>query len=103
VTLVGPHRDDFFIFKDDHELKYYGSRGQQRLGVLQLKLLQQSFIEQKLQTKPLLLLDDIFSELDEQHMDLVVSMLAQQQVIMTTTHREFIKEHHLRDVKTIEL
>lgn len=103
VTLVGPHRDDFSIYKDARELKYFGSRGQQRLGVLQLKLVQQRYIEKALQVKPLLLLDDIFSELDSQHMELVLSMLRDQQAIVTTTHKEFVKADHLKSATVIAL
>lgn len=103
VTLVGPHRDDILIYMNDHEVKYFGSRGQQRLAVLQLKLLQLQYIEQALGEKPLLLLDDIFSELDEKHMNLVLSMTTTQQTIMTTTHKEFINEKTLKNAKIIDL
>jgi len=61
VTLVGPQRDDIFIyFEDDKPLKFFGSRGQQRLGVLQLKLIELNYIKEKLETSQILLLDDIF-------------------------------------------
>lgn len=103
VTLVGPHRDDFFIYHNQQEVKYFGSRGQQRLAVLQLKLFQLQFIKQTIQKNPLLMLDDIFSELDSRHMDLVLSMIGQQQTIMTTTHKEFIDEKHLQQAKIITL
>ncbi|HXS15205.1 MAG TPA: DNA replication and repair protein RecF, partial [Candidatus Saccharimonadales bacterium] len=66
-TLVGPHRDDFYLTMEvEHEarnIKHFGSRGQQRLVVLQLKLLQIAYMKEKLQKAPLLVLDDIFSEL----------------------------------------
>jgi len=104
VTLVGPHRDEvLFYLAPDQEVRYYGSRGQQRLVVLQLKLFQLTFIEKLLGKKPLLLLDDIFSELDEGHMRHVMDMVSGQQVIMTTTHKEFIHESHLDSAHVIEL
>lgn len=91
VTLVGPHRDDFHItIQEDKDVKIYASRGQQRLIVLQLKVLQLSFMEQALGFRPMLLLDDIFSELDAQHIALVMKMITKQQTIITTTHEEFI-------------
>ena len=96
VTLVGPHRDDFSVTLKDEKtgvvqnVRYFGSRGQQRLVVLQLKLLQLEFIEKILGERPLLLLDDIFSELDESHIQLVMEMVTKQQTIITTTHEEFI-------------
>ena len=60
VTLVGPHRDDFYVeLEKGRDVRHFGSRGQQRLVVLQLKLLQLSFIEKQIGQRPLLLLDEI--------------------------------------------
>lgn len=95
VTLVGPHRDDFFVTipvgADARDVRSFGSRGQQRLVVLQLKLLQIRFMEQALGERPLLLLDDIFSELDSSHIAHVLSLVGKQQTIITTTHEEFLE------------
>ncbi|HEV2340007.1 MAG TPA: DNA replication and repair protein RecF [Patescibacteria group bacterium] len=91
ITLVGPQRDDFILkLSDDKSLKDFGSRGQQRLVVLQMKLLQIQYMTERLQKRPLLLLDDIFSELDKEHIAAVLSHVTQGQVIITTTHEEFI-------------
>jgi len=108
VTLVGPHRDDFFIdIKDElgvqKNVKHYGSRGQQRLVVLQLKLLQLAYIEKLLGESPLLLLDDIFSELDTKHIRDVLHVITKQQTIITTTHKEFLAENLPKDTILIEL
>ncbi len=112
VTLVGPHRDDFSIHlypstgsgqANTHDVKLYGSRGQQRLVVLQLKLLQLTFMEEAVGRRPLLLLDDIFSELDDAHIHLVSEMLGMQQTIFTTTHKEFVPEKLLEAMKIISL
>lgn len=109
VTLVGPHRDDFSVamfnnkVQTTHDVKLFGSRGQQRLAILQLKLLELSFMEQKLGEKPVLLLDDIFSELDTEHIDLVSRMIAGQQTIITTTHKEFIDKKFLKKANVVEL
>ncbi|HLB60690.1 MAG TPA: hypothetical protein VJL83_03735, partial [Patescibacteria group bacterium] len=73
-------------------LDSFGSRGEQRLGVLWLKRAELLFIEEKLSTKPLLLLDDIFSELDEEHRTLVVDLTKHQQTIVTTTDARHIKK-----------
>ena len=65
-TLVGPHKDDFRVLTgDERDLGVYGSRGEQRMAVLALKLGEIYFGEEKVNDKPLLLLDDIFSELDD--------------------------------------
>lgn len=112
VTLVGPHRDDFMINlidkKEENDIKFYGSRGQQRLAILQLKILELRYIEQKTKERPTLLLDDIFSELDEGHINLVLEQAPLRQgyggqVIITTTHEEFIPKKLLKQVNVIEL
>jgi DNA replication and repair protein RecF len=109
VTLVGPHRDDFSVSmfnntrKTTHDIKFYGSRGQQRLTILQLKMLELLFIEKKLGQRPVLLLDDIFSELDEGHIELILEMIGLQQTIITTTHKEFISVNALKKMQVIKL
>ncbi len=108
VTLVGPHRDDFKILFDYGvgelvELKSFGSRGQQRLGVLQLKLLELTYVHDHIDTKPILLLDDVFSELDEGHINLILGIIDNQQTIITTTHEEFIPAKIQRTMEIIEL
>ena len=111
VTLVGPHRDDFSISMfsaaagseqaSTHDVKFYGSRGQQRLVILQLKILELLFIEKKLGQRPVLLLDDIFSELDEGHIELILEMIGLQQTIITTTHKEFLPSKALNKMQVI--
>lgn len=113
VTLVGPHRDDlsFSMFNPStgsgqattHDIKSFGSRGQQRLTVLQLKIIELSFIEKIIGQPPILILDDIFSELDSGHIKMVLDMLSGQQSIVTTTHKEFINQKILKSADVIEL
>ncbi len=91
TTLVGPHRDDFIFNLKDRELARYGSRGEQRMGVLWLKLAELAFIEEKSGEKPTLLLDDIFSELDHEHRKIVMEISKNQQTIITTTDPHFVK------------
>ncbi|MBI3342976.1 DNA replication and repair protein RecF [Candidatus Gottesmanbacteria bacterium] len=112
ATLVGPHRDDFTIEKviSDKQkvirkagdssflspiashlsLSAYGSRGEQRLAVLWLKLAELAYIEREAQERPILLLDDIFSELDESHRELVVGLIGKQQTILTSADRDIM-------------
>lgn len=85
TTLVGPHRDDFCIFHKNHNLAEFGSRGEQRSVMLALKLCEINYIEQENEERPVLLLDDIFSELDEDHRSSVFNILEQQQTIITST------------------
>ncbi len=105
TTLVGPHRDDFEVYQESKEEKQrdlatFGSRGEQRLAVLTLKLVQLQYIKQKSDEKPVLLLDDIFSELDIRNDELVMQLISGQQTIITTTEAGFIKKS---DVDVIEL
>lgn len=97
VTLVGPHRDDFRVTitvqNSSQDVRFFGSRGQQRLVVLQLKLLQILYMEQVMKQRPLLLLDDIFSELDAGHIEHILKEIPKQQTIITTTHEEFLGKH----------
>ena len=97
TTLVGPHRDDFIfqVFEDGEknkrDLARFGSRGEQRMGVLWLKLAELSYIEKVTNEKPTLLLDDIFSELDHEHRDIVFEKSKDQQTIITTADPHYLE------------
>lgn len=103
VTLVGPQRDDFSFEIDGRDLEIYGSRGEQRLVVLWLKLGELEFIAQKSLTRPLLLLDDIFSELDHSHRHGVLKVIPKQQTIITTTDLHLVEKDYQKKAKMIEL
>lgn len=89
TTLVGPHRDDFVFKGEGRELASYGSRGEARMGVLWLKLAELTFIKEKTEEEPVMLLDDIFSELDEGHRKIVVEVIKNRQSIITTADPHF--------------
>lgn len=74
ITTIGPHRDDWDARLDSDSLRYLGSRGQQRLGVLIYKVAQTQFFDKNL-TEVILLLDDVFSELDMQRREFVADFL----------------------------
>ena len=109
MTLVGPQRDDIIIrskhprSNEYEDVKYFCSRGQQRLVTLELKKSQISYLQKQLETQPVLVLDDIFSELDSKHIDLILSMIHEYQAIITTTHKEFIKTPIDKAMAVIEL
>ncbi len=92
TTLVGPHRDDFQVEKlqgaEFRDVSKFGSRGEQRLAILWLKLAEVAFIQEKTGERPLLLLDDIFSELDEEHRKLVMEVVKQQQTVLTSAEED---------------
>jgi DNA replication and repair protein RecF len=83
-TLVGPHRDDFFIKYNGFDVGRFGSRGQKRATMLAMKLCEIDFINKHLDRRPVLLLDDIFSELDEEHKEAVLNIVDMQQTIVTS-------------------
>lgn len=83
-TLVGPHRDDFSIEFDGFDIASFGSRGQKRTTLLALKLCEIDFINEHLSHRPILLLDDIFSELDHSHREAVMNIIHLQQTIITS-------------------
>jgi DNA replication and repair protein RecF len=95
-TLVGPQRDDFQFEKktknqSEMDIARFGSRGEQRLAVLWLKLAELTFIESETQERPTLLLDDIFSELDETGRELVLDLTKKQQTIITSAEEDVIQ------------
>lgn len=103
MTLVGPHRDDFVFLKEDRDLASFGSRGEQRMEILYLKIAELTYIEEKTNVKPILLLDDIFSELDHVHREIVMKAINNHQVIITSADPHFVKEFESKKVKIINL
>lgn len=86
MTLLGPHRDDYSLFLSDKDLAVYGSQGQNRAAILSLKLSEISIFKSICGDYPILLLDDIFSELDTKRKNrLIKYILDDVQTIITTT------------------
>jgi len=103
TTLVGPHRDDFIFLQEKRNMSKYGSRGQQRMEILWLKLAELAFVEERTNEKPTLLLDDIFSELDHEHRKVVFSVIGNQQTIITTADEHFLPKLKTNNLKLINL
>jgi DNA replication and repair protein RecF len=91
-TGHGPHRDDFSLTRDGRELRTYGSQGQQRLGLLSLLLAERAVIGRYRDTVPLMLLDDVMSELDKDRRAALVDVLTAGggQSLITTTDLEHV-------------
>lgn len=85
TTRVGPHRDDLEFFLDDKNVKIYASQGQQRTIILALKLSELIFIKELTGSYPVLLLDDILSELDRERQESLFSYIKNCQTIITIT------------------
>jgi len=97
TSLLGPHRDDFEIYFNGHNVTNFGSRGEQRSCVLSLKISEISFIEEKKNDRPALLLDDIFSELDKKHQTAVFSVIKGNQTTITSTSTtDFLNDKHIQ-------
>lgn len=84
-TTVGPHRDDVEIFINNIDVRNFGSQGQQRLATLSLKIAELEIFEQKLGEKPILLLDDVLSELDTKRCKNFLEQIYGYQTILTAT------------------
>jgi DNA replication and repair protein RecF len=84
-TTHGPHRDDVALLRDGRELRAYGSQGEQRMGLLALLLAERAVLEDERGAPPLLLLDDVMSELDFGRRERLVGRLRAGQALVTTT------------------
>ena len=93
-TLVGPHKDSLLIDvvlngdETQSSVASFGSRGQQRMAVLWFKVAQLQFIEHETSIVPILLLDDIFSELDDENRSIMFPLFENHQVIMTSAEEQ---------------
>lgn len=107
MTLIGPHRDDFALClvngEEERNLHLYGSRGEQRTAVFSLKLAELEFVAERTGQRPILLLDDIFSELDHDRRKHLVEVIPKQQTMMTTTDIHLVEPAYRRKVKMIKL
>ena len=92
-TVVGPHRDDLLLTLNGHPAATFGSEGQQRTLALALKLAQADLLAAVWRTPPLLLLDDIFGELDPSRRNALLSALpTEAQQLVTTTHLDWLSD-----------
>ena len=93
TTNTGPHRDDMIFMINGMDVKKYGSQGQQRTVALSLKLAEIKLVKNVINDNPILLLDDVMSELDAKRRDALLSSISDIQTIITCTgYDDFIKE-----------
>ncbi len=86
MTLTGPHRDELRFMVGDVDLGIFGSRGQQRTAVLALKMAQLVWMQEQVGEAPVLLLDEVLAELDDQRRALLLSRVDRvEQAILTAT------------------
>jgi DNA replication and repair protein RecF len=86
LTLVGPHRDDWLLLLHDLETRHHASQGEQRTLALALRLAAHRVVADAFDAEPLLLLDDVFSELDPERCAALVKCLPDTQTVLTTAN-----------------
>lgn len=105
TTTTGPQRDDFSFRIDERSLASFGSRGQQRLGVIAAKLSEADIIEQMTGEKPVLLLDDALSELDSSHASWLLNSIADpdRQLLLTSAVEGVLDRSELNHLEMFDL
>lgn len=88
MTNYGPHRDDISIFNGKEDIRKFGSQGQQRTAALSLKLAEIEIVKQITKDNPILLLDDVLSELDRKRQNYLLNSITELQTIITCTGLE---------------
>ena len=102
-TTSGPHREDLVVFFDDHPAQETASRGETRTAVLALKIIEVTLIEAARDKTPILLLDDVFSELDGKRRHALTNYLEKYQTFITTTDADLVVKNFTQNCNIIAL
>lgn len=104
TTLYGPHRDEIEFYIHEQNLKDYGSQGQKRIAILSVKLAEIEIFKKFKDTNPILLLDDVFSELDDIKKNKIIKYISNDiQVIITTTELKKINQKKFDSVSVFKI
>lgn len=103
TTTTGPHRDSWTILVDKNEAEGYASRGEYRTLILALKLCERDYFVQRDGTEPVILLDDVFSELDEDRRRYLIDVFSGSQIIITTTDLDHLDPSIQADFQMINV
>lgn len=104
LTLVGPHRDDLHFHVNGYDIQTFGSQGQQRTTALSLKLAEIELVKQEVGEAPILLLDDVLSELDDYRQShLLNTIQGEVQTFVTTTNIAGIDHETIRQAEIFEV
>ena len=101
-TSIGPHRDDIIIKINGNDVRTYGSQGQQRTAALSLKLSEIAVIREIKGEFPILLLDDVFSELDDERQNLLIEATKDCQCFLSCTSINSLKEAEIENMAVYE-
>ena len=96
LTSVGPHRDDLCVMANGIDIRRYGSQGQQRTAALSLKLSEIYIVKSKIKDTPILLLDDVLSELDSSRQNYLLDSISDIQTLITCTGLDDFISHQFR-------
>ena len=96
LTSVGPHRDDLCVMANGIDIRRYGSQGQQRTAALSLKLSEIYIVKSKIKDTPILLLDDVLSELDKNRQNYLLDSISDIQTLITCTGLDDFISHQFR-------
>ncbi|RMD87980.1 MAG: DNA replication/repair protein RecF [Calditrichaeota bacterium] len=108
-TMIGPHRDDLKFVLDGRDVRKHASRGEQKSVLLALKFIEYTYLKSRTETHPILLLDDVYSELDEQRQKNLFMHLTQiGQVFITATQQHPLpathhQSYHVRNGNVVQL
>lgn len=106
-TLIGPQKDDFLVLigteKEGVNVHMYASRSQQRLTLLWLKMRELEYLRKTLGMKPILLLDDMYSEFDSPNKHIITNLIPHYQTVITTTEEIDLPDGIAREAGKIEL
>ena len=104
VSLVGPHRDDIVFLLNGRDARVYASQGQQRSIVLALKIAEVKLKREHFKAEPLLLLDDVLSELDESRRRALFTIINEvEQALVSTAHIDYFSDEILKKAKLIKV
>jgi len=103
MTSTGPHRDDFSFLADGVDIRKFGSQGQQRTAALSLKLAEIELVKKIKKEYPILLLDDVLSELDGKRQDHLLASIRHIQTIITCTGLDDFISHSFQIDKTFRV
>ena len=103
MTSVGPHRDDFSFLIGDVDIRRFGSQGQQRTAALSLKLSEIELVKKITKDTPILLLDDVLSELDSNRQNYLLNSIGDIQTIITSVDTVLFEDEFLKDVSIFKI
>ena len=103
MSSAGPHRDDLIFLVNDKNARKFASQGQQRTIALSLKLAEIEIAKEVLNETPVLLLDDVLSELDIERQNFLINEISDVQLFITTTELSDLLKSKIQDANIIKI